>query len=986
MPHKKMSPERWQQIQGVFDKARSYGPNERRALLDEACTGDKELRAEVEWMLTHQDEAENLMPAPALELAAKSVAAETGTLLGGSSLGPYEDLQLIGRGGMSEVYSARDPRLKRSIALKVLPEEMAVDPERYARFEREAHAVAALNHPNIVTIHSVEQAEGVHFLTMELVEGKTLAEMILPPGMAVDQIFQIAIPIADAISAAHSQGITHRDLKPTNIMVSRDGRVKVLDFGLAKLSVGEVANDITTLPAKPLTRDGRILGTVSYMSPEQAEGKQVDPRSDIFSLGIILYELATGERPFKGDTRVSVLSSIMKDTPRPVTEINPALPLEFVRILRRCLAKDPAHRYQTAIDLRNELEELKQDLSGALAQGSVRQLPGGQRHKWRIAMAAGLAVLLLFIAAFLWRRTPATQPVQPIRLEIVQPSEQLGPAVAFVSPDGSKVAFTASDGKTRRLWVRPLDALDARPLDGTEGAGLLFWSGDSQFIGFAAQGKLEKIPASGGPATFITKIPNGFTGGFWTEDGGILFTTDKGSGDVLRVPSGGGSPVSVKLNGMKEDSSPAFPVALPDGRHFLFCDCFGISGSGIYVASIDGKEQVKRRIVDVRSRIAYSPSSNGRPGYVLFFQGNDPHGNGVFAELGGTLMALPLEDDGSTAPGEAVAVAEQVSNYSFSVSKTGVLVYGTANSAVSSGGPGATYGQLTWFDRQGHITGTLGDSATHRVVAISPDGKRAAVETVDPQSKNMDVWLYELAHGTNTRFTFHPDRFKPVWSADSTRLLYATVRRGTGTVWYERASDMASDEKQIFMLKGGASPSSWSPDGRFVLYGDLSIRSDVWALDLQSSERKPLPVVQSPGNDINARFSPDGKWISYASNESGTYEIFVKPFIPPSEAGSTGEGGKRMISKGSAPGGAVWRGDGKELFYISGDHILMSCEVTTTPNFSAQPPKPLFKVPSSVVWFGVTPDGNRFLMPIPPSSNSPRSFKVVLNWTSALKK
>ena len=547
------------------------------------------------------------------------------------------------------------------------------------------------------------------------------------------------------------------------------------------------------------------------------------------------------------------------------------------------------------------------------------------------------------------------------------------------------MAFNASDGKNRRLWVRPLDALDARPLDGTEGAGAPFWSGDSQFIGFAAQGKLEKIPASGGPTTFITKIPNGFTGGFWTEDGGILFTTDKGSGDVLRIPSGGGSPVSVKLNGMKEDSSPAFPVALPDGRHFLFCDCFGFSGSGIYVASIDGKEQV-RRIVDVRSRIAHSPSSNSRPGYVLFFRGNDGNG-GLFAEMGGTLMALPLEDDGSTAPGEALAVAEQVSNYSFSVSKTGVLVYGTANSAVSQGGPGATYGQLTWFDRQGHITGTLGESATHRLVAISPDGKRAAVETVDPQSKNMDVWLYELAHGTNTRFTFHPDQhFKPVWSADSTRLLYVTSQRGTGTVWYERASDMASDEKQIFMLKGAASPSSWSPDGRFVLYGDLSIRSDVWALDLQSSERKPLPVVQSPGNDINARFSPDGKWISYASNESGTYETFVKPFIPPSEAGSTGEGGKRMISKGSGTGGAVWRGDGKELFYISSDHILMSCEVTTTPNFSTQPPKPLFKVPSSVVWFGVTPDGNRFLMPIPPSSNSPRSFKVVLNWTSALKK
>ena len=323
-----MSPERWQQIHSLFDKARSYASGEVAGFLESACNGDEELRREVEWMLAHQQAAKGFIQAPAIELVALSVAGDRSASLARPALGPYEDLRLIGTGGMGEVYSARDPRLKRSIALKVLPEEMAVDPERYARFEREAHAVAALNHPNIVTIHSVEQAEGVHFLTMELVAGKTLAEMILPRGMAVDQIFQIAIPIADAISAAHSQGITHRDLKPTNIMVSRDGRVKVLDFGLAKLSVGEVANDITSLPAKPLTRDGRILGTVSYMSPEQAEGKKVDPRSDIFSLGIILYELATGERPFKGETRVSVLSSIMKDTPRPVTEINPALPLE----------------------------------------------------------------------------------------------------------------------------------------------------------------------------------------------------------------------------------------------------------------------------------------------------------------------------------------------------------------------------------------------------------------------------------------------------------------------------------------------------------------------------------------------------------------------------------------------------------------------------------------------------------------------------------
>src|SRR5262245_21357906 len=392
-----MGPERWQQIKELFDKARQCEPDERAAFLRDACRDDEELRCELDWMLAHQDEANAFIQTPALELVAKSVAADRDASFAAAVLGPYRDLQLIGIGGMGKVYCARDPRLNRYVALKVLTEEMAANPERYARFAREAKAVAALNHPNIVTIHSVEEVSGVHFLTMELVDGKTLAEMISPHGLGVGQILQIAIPIADAISAEHKQKITHRDLKPTNIMVSHDGRVKVLDFGLAKLGAGEVAVDVATLPSKPLTGDGRIIGTVSYMSPEQAEGKKVDHRSDIFSLGIVLYELATGERPFKGDSSISVLSSIMRDTPKAVTEINPTLPRELERIIRRCLAKDPARRYQTASDLRNELEELKHDLdAGALSdRKNTQALPDSRRRKRAIAATITLVFLAL---------------------------------------------------------------------------------------------------------------------------------------------------------------------------------------------------------------------------------------------------------------------------------------------------------------------------------------------------------------------------------------------------------------------------------------------------------------------------------------------------------------------------------------------------------------------------------------------------------------
>jgi Tol biopolymer transport system component len=878
-------------------------------------------------------------------------------LSAGTRLGPYEILAPIGAGGMGEVYKARDTRLDRTVAIKVLPPQTSGRPEVRQRFEREARAVSALNHPHICTLHDIGHDGDLDYLVMEFLEGETLAERLKRGPLPLDQALRTATEIADALDRAHRTGIVHRDLKPGNIMLTKDG-AKVLDFGLAKMhplaagsavSGGSVMQTLTS----PLTGEGAIIGTLQYMAPEQLEGREADARSDIFSFGAVLYEMAAGRKPFDSPTQAGLIAQIMQSDPPGLSSVLPQAPSALEQLARACLAKDPAERRQT---MRDVLTDLKWIATSSSRSGlphpaaSARRLPVWM---WK-ASAAVFAFGALALAAAWWLRPKPD--AQVARFAIPAPEKATFGFGLALSPDGRSLAFAAStDGGQDLLWIRPVDALAPHAIPGTDGAQLPFWSPDGRSVAFFAQGKLKRVDLSGGPVQTICEA-NDPRGGAWGPDGTILVAPES-SLPLQRVPATGGTPVSLtKLDPSRMELSHRWPKFLPDGRHYLcFTSCGNPSNLAIAVGSLDSPDL--RILTRADSAPDYSP-----PGFLLFARGT-------------TLMAQSFNLSSFRLSGDPVPVAQGMHTMGISTGPTGAAQFTvSANGTLVYQTGGEQPEQLAWFDRSGKSLGTLGPPGSVNSPALSPDGRRAVVDG------SSDLWLFDTARGSPTRFTFAAlGDSAGVWSPDGSRIVYAANRNGRSEL-YVKSTSGGGAEQSLLRTDFDLMPDDWSSDGRFLLYESFTTktRGDLWYLPMEG-DRKPVSYLQTEFNEAHPRLSPDGKWLAYTSDETGRPEIYVQSFPTPGN-------GKFLISSngGDQP---AWRLDGKELYYLTADRKLMSVQVKTAPSFEAAPSQLLFQthVPQiSITTFrnhyAAAPDGRRFLVTSIPEAGSPTPLVVVLNW------
>ena len=848
------------------------------------------------------------------------------SLSAGTHLGPYEILALIGAGGMGEVYRARDTRLNREVAIKVSAQQFT------ERFEREARSIAALNHPNICTLYDV----GPNYLVMEYIEGEA------PQGpLPVDDALRIAAQIAEALAAAHEKNIVHRDLKPANIKIKPDGSVKVLDFGLAKVTETSAEAGGSNSPTLTIgmTEAGMILGTAGYMSPEQARGKTVDKRADIWAYGVVLWEMLTGKPLFEGEDVGHTLAAVIMKEP----DWN-EVPGKVRRLLQTCLQKDPKQRLQAIGDARLLLEDVEPLPHG---RGSVGPRFGGVA--WGVAAIAVIAAVALALVHF--RETPPEAPV--VRSTILPPDNAAinyanGLGLPALSPDGKRIVFGAqtTDGRAP-LWVRSLDALTIQPLAGTEGATFPFWSPDSRFIAFFADGKLKKMDASGGPAITLADAVAG-RGGSWSRDGVIVFAPANTGGPLLRVSSAGGASSPLKA------AQGRLPWFLPDGRHFLYQVQPG--NSVIRAGSLDGGET--KMVMEAGSNALYAQ------GHILFLRD-------------GTLMAQPFDPKRLVITGEAIPVAEQIQTVLnsgtvgvFSVSETGMLAYRN----------GSAFGglRLTWFDRSGNKGATMGEPADLLGFQFSPDRKSLAAAIQD--RANMDIWIYDVSRGLRTRLTFDPHAdFSPVWSPDGRSIAFASNRQGHFDLYRKAANGGGADEL-LYADNLDKFPTSWSVDGKFLLYF-TGPNGDLWVLPLTGAA-KPFLFLQTPFAESQGQFSPDGRWVAYVSNESQRNEIYVAPF--------PGPGGKRQISTagGNSP---RWRPDGREIFYMGPAGRLMAAGVTAQgETLEVGQVRPLFSptgvMQGNIPVYDVSADGQRFLLRMFPEQKSGEPLTLVQNWTAGLKK
>jgi Tol biopolymer transport system component/tRNA A-37 threonylcarbamoyl transferase component Bud32 len=895
-------------------------------------------------------------------------------LIVGEKLGPYEILAPIGAGGMGEVYRSRDTRLRRIVAIKVARETFS------ERFEREARAVAALNNPHICQIYDI----GPNYLVMELVEGGTLAEKLSSGPIPLAEALHIARQILEALEAAHEKGIVHRDLKPANIKITPDGVVKVLDFGLAKIIErpkspdNSTVLDSETLTMEAATQAGVVMGTAAYMAPEQARGEAVDKRADIWSFGVVLYELVTGRLLFKGKTLTDTLAAVLTVEPD-----WSRVPGEVLPLLRRCLAKDPKRRLRDIADAGAFLEGTQE---GVLAHTKPTR-------SWIAWSVAALASLIAVIAMVPWiaRLREGSPPADVVRFGIPIPEKtSFAPHGDFaLSPDGRQLVFAASGAdNVVRLWLRPLNSEEPRALPGTEDGAFPFWSPNSRFIAFSAAGKLKTIDTTGGTVKTICDIPDPFRflgvsgiawGGSWNQDGVIIFGTAR----LMRVSEDGGMPSPLTVSdSSRQEVVHAFPWFLPDGRHFLYVRASNTTGNtAVYVGSLDAKpeeQSSKPLLAGSTGGAAYVTRSDTGKGQILFLRG-------------GTLWAQPFDAGRLEFKGDPVPVAEAVGSVGdaprygyglFAASATGLLVYRPDINQ---------HLQLTWFDRPGNQSGTVGEPGRISFPRISPDGTRVAV-TKSSAGGGRDIWIYDTAKGGATKLTFSGSNSSHVWSPDASSIAYLSNYPGKYRI-YRKASSGAGSEQLLFESPEPAVSDvavlDWSTNG-FVLFqrDDAKGKEALWLVGA-NGDGKLVPLPHSPdGEEFGGRISKDARWSGYVSNETGKLEVYVQPFNPAVAAHGT-PAEQYQVSNG-AFGLLGWRKDGRELLILDPDRGIVSVDLTPGPVFQPGPPKLLFRVPRTNgsatpwIWADATEDGMRILYAMPAATDA--QFEAMLNWPGALKK
>jgi eukaryotic-like serine/threonine-protein kinase len=891
----------------------------------------------------------------------------------GTQLGPYEITAPLGVGGMGEVYRARDTRLNRTVAIKILPAHLSSDPVRKQRFEREAKTISSLNHPHICVLYDVGHQDGIDYLVMECVEGETLAARQEKGLLPLEQVLKYGAQIAHALEEAHRNAVVHRDLKPGNIMLTPAG-TKLLDFGLAKPAaalVSSITLSAAAVPSSPVTEEGTIVGTFQYMSPEQVEGKEVDSRSDIFSLGAVLYEMLTGRRAFEGTSQLSVASAILEKEPEPISALKPMTPPTLEHVVKKCLAKHPDERWQSAGDLASELKWIGE------AQSLARPAQPVAARRFLLKpgrVVTTIATLTVFGASlFVWGYFSRSIPQpQTIRAALPPPegaafsvSTSIAGSVG-ISPDGRLLVFTAQQkGGVPQLWLRSLDSLAAHPLDGTDYGFAPFWSPDSRWIGFFSMGKLRKIEVAGGPVETLCDAPLG-RGGTWNRDGLIIYTPNI-SQPLFRVEAGGGACVPLtQLDASRQEVTHRWPQFLPDGKHYLFYVRATGSAAGAYVGELASNE--RRQVIGSSTNAVYSP-----PGYLLFGRGD-------------AIAAQPFDVKQMQVKGEAIVLAQGVSvlpgfNYAdLSVSQNGTLVY--------SSGPTEPGRQLCWYNREGKKLEIVGPPEYVSWPQLSPDGKRLAARLLTQPSGNFEIWIYDLDRKVHSRASFSGlTALAPVWSPDGKQIACAhTALQASGDHMFLLMADGSGKEQLLEqpVFEAIANyPSSWSPDGRVLLFDhqDKSGKISVWVLPF-SGDRKPHAFVETQFNAQMAKFSPDGRWVAYVSNDSGNDDVYVAPF--------PGPGGRVQVSTG---GGSQprWRQNGRELFFLSPDKAVMAAEIAESQEGGLRVGairrlfalNPMGGVPGYI--YDATADGQGFIAAQDVGHTSMIPIIVITNWSAGLR-
>jgi eukaryotic-like serine/threonine-protein kinase len=876
----------------------------------------------------------------------------------GTKLGPYEIVAALGEGGMGEVYRARDTRLDRTVAIKVLPRHLASDPDFRERFDREARVISSLDHPHICALYDVGHEQGIDFLVMQYLEGETLADRLAKGPLPIDQAIKYGVQIAEALDKAHRQGIVHRDLKPQNVILTKAG-AKLLDFGLAKMTaagitLSGISDAQTAGPTRQatLTAQGSILGTVQYMAPEQLEGKEADTRTDIFAFGALLFEMATARRAFEGTSQASLIAAILDAESPAISSIQPVSPPALDHVVRKCLRKDPDDRWQSAHDLASELRWIAEAGSQAGVAAPI-VLRGRSRERVAWIAAGVLALAAAALAVALWRGA-APAPASPVKLVAMLPDGVPAARFLTLSPDGRQMAFSASapagpsgigtpGQPSAMLWVRRLDSLESKILEGTQRAMFPFWSPDAKWIAFFAQGKLLKLPATGGPVQVICDAPSG-RGGAWNADGIILFTPQT-EDDLYRVPAGGGSPTRVSKRAPSE-TSHRLPQFLPDGRHFTYL-ALGGGNPSIAVGSLDGEEP-RLLLPGIHSDARYI---RGRLVYVR----------------GQTLVAQAFDLAELRLTGEPVPIAEYIlsndfGSQGFGTSEQGTLAYTTMLPSKR---------RLVWVDRSGKQLATIGEPDFIEAAVLSPDGTRIAIERTDPETKTTDIWTLDPARDVKTRLTFDAaSDWMPVWSPDGRQIAFTSF---PGFRLFITSSGGGGRERQLPDAGFTRRPADWLSQGDVLLFTAQDSQQGIWNLWTVPANRqeKPRPYLQTPFNKGGAKWSPDGRWVAYHSAESGHSEVYVQSYPDPRTRLQVSSGG------GEFP---RWKGDGRELYFAGagGSRVLAAPVHPSGDSLQVGAARPLFQI-EGAAGYDVARDGQRFLMIVQAERPRPQPITVLLN-------